>query len=228
VAVLKNVRPFGADGQGFAGVDFALTGLMLALGILNAVDVGFYIYQRMEVEYAAEVGAQAAWKTCNNLNGKPLLPATQNCTVANDATVSLTSAIATAIQSTSLNNNNKSVSLASGYPTEGYYCTNASNVLQSYRGLRGGKPPLCGGGSGALLFGQFHPVRHCHGDSELRPNPLSGPEQSGIFGIKTFMRPSSQRNAQLCTQRRGGAMDNTVVRNRLLSLSVFGSVAVIL
>lgn len=104
--------------------------MLLSVGVLNAVDLGYYMYQRMEVENAAEVGAQTAWKTCYDQS--TMLPATTKCS-------GLNAAITTAIQSTSLGT---SVSLASGYPTEGYYCVNASNALQSVGSLSA-KPSDC-------------------------------------------------------------------------------------
>jgi Flp pilus assembly protein TadG len=109
-------------------VEFALTGTMLAYGLLNAVDLGYYIYRRMEVENAADVGAQAATITCKQAQ----LPATTNCP-------GLNAAITSAIQNTSLGT---AVALASGYPTEGYYCTNSSNVLQ-YVSSVSSKPSNC-------------------------------------------------------------------------------------
>ena len=65
-AVLNSLCRFGADARGLAGIEFAITGLMLVAGVLNAVDAGYYIYLRMEVENAAEAGAQAAWNICND------------------------------------------------------------------------------------------------------------------------------------------------------------------
>jgi hypothetical protein len=86
---------------------------------LNAVDLGYYMYQRMEVENAAEVGAQAAWKA--RYDQSTMLPATQNC-------AGLNAAVPAAIQGTTLGNK---VSLAAGYPAEGCYCVNGSNALQA-------------------------------------------------------------------------------------------------
>jgi hypothetical protein len=91
----KSNKSFVGDTQGAAAVEFAGAAMMLIVGILNAVDVGYYVLKRMEVENAAQVGAQAAWKTCYDQSF--MLPATQNCP-------SLTSAITAAIQSTSLGN----------------------------------------------------------------------------------------------------------------------------
>lgn len=120
--VLKKLRCFGADAHGLAGIEFALSGLFLAVGLLNAVDVGYYIYRRMEVENAAHSGAEAALKSCAATNPNeqnPMLPATQYCP-------GLVTAVTSAIQSTSLGT---SVALVSGYPAEGYYCVDASNAL---------------------------------------------------------------------------------------------------
>jgi Flp pilus assembly protein TadG len=121
---------FWNDRRGAAAVEFAGAALFLVLGLLNAVDVGYYTYRRMEVENAAQVGAQAAWKTCNDTS--TMLPVTKNCP-------GLNTAITAAIQSTSLGS---AVSLASGYPIEGYYCANASGTLQSVGSLSS-KPTDC-------------------------------------------------------------------------------------
>jgi Flp pilus assembly protein TadG len=127
-AIVKRVRRFGADAKGVAGIEFAITSTMLAFGLLNAVDLGYYMYRRMEVENAADVGAQAAMKTCDQNS----LPATTNCSELNTA-------INAAIHNTSLGT---AVSLAAGYPIEGYYCTNSSNALQ-YVSSMSNKPSNC-------------------------------------------------------------------------------------
>src|ERR1700738_1969732 len=108
----------GQDRRGTAAVEFALVAGLLAVGLLNTIDFGYYMYTRMEVENAAEMGAQASWKTCNDPT--TMLPATKNC-------AGLTTAIAAAIQSTSLGT---AVSLVSGSPSEGYYCVNSQQTLQ--------------------------------------------------------------------------------------------------
>jgi uncharacterized membrane protein len=124
------LRLFRHDNGGTAAVEFGVSALFLVLGLLNAVDLGYYTYRRMEVENAAQVGAQTAWKTCNDISS--MLPATQKCP-------GLNAAIAAAIQSTSLGN---TVSLADGYPVEGYYCVNMSGTMQSVGSLSS-KPADC-------------------------------------------------------------------------------------
>jgi uncharacterized membrane protein len=127
----KHVRRLlRCDTHGTAAIEFALSAMFLVAGLLNAVDMGFYEYRRMEVENAAEVGAQAAWKTCYDQSF--MLPATQNCP-------GLNAAITTAIHSTSLGS---AVTLAPGYPVEGYYCASSTGTLQSVGSLSS-KPADC-------------------------------------------------------------------------------------
>src|ERR1700756_2430202 len=126
----SRLRLLGRDRGGGAAVEFALASLLLVLAVLNAIDFGYYMYQRMEVEYAAQVGAQAAWKTCYDTSS--MLPATQNCTGLNNA-------ITAAVQATSLGTN---LSLQSGYPAEGYYCATSSGALQAVGSLAS-KPANC-------------------------------------------------------------------------------------
>ena len=116
-------RLFRRNERGAAAIEFAAAAMLLVVGVLNGVDVGYYTYQRMEVENAAQVGAQVAWKTC--YDSSSMLPATTACS-------GLTDAIRSAIQTTSLGSN---VSLQSGYPTEGYYCVDASGMLHSVGSL---------------------------------------------------------------------------------------------
>jgi len=77
-AVYRKVRTLRGETRATAAIEFAGTAALLSVGLLNAVDVGYYMYRRMEVENAAQVAAQAAWKTCT----QSMLPATQNCPVA--------------------------------------------------------------------------------------------------------------------------------------------------
>ena len=68
------IRAVRADTSGAAASEFALLAISLVLGLLNAVDMGRYEYQRLQVENAAQAGAQAAWHTCNDPSS--MLPAT--------------------------------------------------------------------------------------------------------------------------------------------------------
>ena len=122
------VEAIGADQSGVSAIEFAFFVGLLVFGLLNAADVSIYIYKRMQVENATEMGAQAAWKACDPNH----LPATINCP-------GLTTAVQNAIQSTSLGTQ---VSLQSGYPAEGWYCVDSSGVLQYVSGPSA-KPTDC-------------------------------------------------------------------------------------
>ena len=101
--------------DGVAAIEFAMIGGFASISMLNAADVAIYARDRLEVENATEIGAQAAWKTCDSKH----VPATVNCP-------GLNSAVTTAVQSTSLGT---AVTLQSGSPSEGYYCVDSSGVL---------------------------------------------------------------------------------------------------
>ncbi len=179
-SVSSKLRLFGANAWGVAGIEFALTGLVLVIGLLNAVDVGYYAYRRMEVENAAEVGAQAAWKNCTDPQNT-MLPVTQNCP-------GLNTAITTAIQSTSLGT---AVSLASGYPAEDYRCVNSSNVLQSVGSVSSPKPANCAAaGNPSGTAGDYLQVGVTCQYQSLFPGPISVMSVSGVSSITktTWMR----------------------------------------
>src|SRR5260370_36905629 len=93
----------------------------------------------MEVANAAEMGEQAAWKTCDTTK----LPATTNC-------AGLKSAMTAAIQATSLGQN---VSLVQGSPAEGYYCVDSSNALERVSDVSN-KPSDCS----AVGMSSLHPA----------------------------------------------------------------------
>jgi Flp pilus assembly protein TadG len=99
-----------------AGIEFALVAGALCLIMLNAFDIANYIHKRMQVENAAQMGAQAAWKTCDPTK----LPATKLCE-------GLNAAVTAAVQSTSLGHG---VTLESGSLSEGYFCLDLSGALK--------------------------------------------------------------------------------------------------
>jgi hypothetical protein len=108
-----------------------------------------------------------------------MLPATVNCTTANGAAVNLNTAITAAIQSSSLGT---SITLLSGYPAEGYYCINASGMLQSVGSLSS-KPSDCSAaGNSALTPGDYIQVGVTYTYAPLFPG-ISVMGASGITSI---------------------------------------------
>lgn len=113
---IRHPRRLFACRAGTATIEFAFVSSILLIMFLNLIDVSLRIWSQMEVDNAAEVGAQAAYANCAGLP----VPATTNCTA-------MTTDITAAIQSTSLGSN---VTLSGGAPTETYYCLK-SNALFS-------------------------------------------------------------------------------------------------
>lgn len=95
-------------------IEFAFVAPILVVLIVNILDFSSLIWDQMEVDYSAQMGAQAAYKTC----ATGTLPAKSNC-------ANLNTKVTTAIQSTSLGTG---VSLTSGYPTETYYCVSGTSL----------------------------------------------------------------------------------------------------
>lgn len=97
-------------------IEFALLAPILIILLMNIMDFSRLIWARMEVDNAARMGAQAAFKSCST----GTLPATANCSALNTV-------VTTAIQATSLGT---AVSLTSGYPAENYYCISGTTLQQ--------------------------------------------------------------------------------------------------
>lgn len=173
---IRKLPSFRRDARGTAAIEFAGAGMLLAVGLLNAVDFGYYMYQRMEVENAAQVGAQVAWKTCSQSS---MLPATQNC-------AGLNAAVTTAIQSTTLGS---AVTLVSGYPTEGYYCVNASNQLQSVGSVTSSEPTDCSAAGNA----NTSPGDYLQIQVTFAYAPMFGITVMGMSGITSISKTSWMR-----------------------------------
>ena len=133
-----SAKTLWSDARGTSAIEFSFFAGLLSLAVLNITDVSVYLYKRMEVENATQMGVQAAFKTCDPSAG--YLPATTSCP-------GLTTAITNAIQSTSLGN---LVKLQSGSPSEGYYCVNSSGSLQ-YVSAVSTKPADCSAAGMASL-----------------------------------------------------------------------------
>jgi len=116
------------DTRGVASVEFAIVAVFMMTAILNAADVGSYVYQAMEVENAAQMAAQAALQNCTAMQ----VPVTTACP-------DFSTKITTALTSTSLGTG---VALKGGSPAEAYYCVDAGNTLVQV-GTPGNKPANC-------------------------------------------------------------------------------------
>jgi len=133
INVAAKIPTFRSDKRGTSAIELSFFLGLLAFGMLNVADISIYIYQRMEVENATQMGVQAAWSNCDPTQGQvPAMFPAGNCP-------NLTTNITTAVTSTSLGAN---VQLQSGSPSEGYYCVNSSGTLQ-YVSSVSSKPADC-------------------------------------------------------------------------------------
>jgi Flp pilus assembly protein TadG len=111
--ILSLSRRYASDQRGAAAAEFALVLTLLTIPILNVLDVALYAWQKIQVDNAAQMGAQAARATCSYNNQ----PATINCP-------SLNSAVQTAVRSTSLGSN------VTSSTAEHYYCTVSGSLVK--------------------------------------------------------------------------------------------------
>ena len=173
-ALRDSFARFRSDTRGAAAVEFGFVGLMFITGVLNAFELGRFAYERMQVENAAYAGAQAAWAEC----GYNSLPATQKCTTLNTK-------VTAAIQGTSLGSK---VTLSSAGITEGYYCVNASNALQSVGSLTS-KPANCSAaGNSSVSPGDYIQI-----NVTFSYTPLLSMTVMGARGASTITKTSWMR-----------------------------------
>ena len=155
------VKALGRDRRGTSAIEFSIFAGIMSFAILNVADISIYIYQRMQVENATEMGAQAAWKTCDTSH----LPATTKCS-------GLNAAVTRSVQSTSLGTR---VQLQTGSPSEGYYCVNSSNQLQLMNGVSSAKPADCtAAGNAGFTPGDYIQIQTTFTYAPLFPNLTVG------------------------------------------------------
>ena len=144
----RSIKAMSVDRRGVAAIEFGIFAPLLFLALANVVDVTIYLYQRMQVQNATEVAAQAAWKTCD----LTALPLTTDCsTLAASVT-----AVQNALGSTSLGT---AVSLVSGSPSVGYYCVNSSNALQYVSNISSNPADCTAAGTPSLRPGYYIQVQ---------------------------------------------------------------------
>ena len=142
----SHLRRYRSEQRGAAAAEFALVLSLLTLPVLNAVDLALYAWDRMQVDNAAQVAAQAAWEACpKSFN----LPATPN---SYSKCPNMPAAVTTAAQSTTLGTG---VTVSS--TAENYYCVNTStNALVTVGSFPNTKPSDCSSvGSGSDKPGDY-------------------------------------------------------------------------
>ena len=110
----KFFRLFVMSAAGTVATEFAIVVPFLVFLLFNLVDFTLLIWAQMELDFAAQMGAQAAYSACTGGG----MPALSNC-------AGLTAAVNQAIGETSLGSQ---VTLASGSPGEIYYCPSGGSL----------------------------------------------------------------------------------------------------
>lgn len=117
IALMERTRErwfaYRRDTRGSAAAEFAMWLGILVLPVLNAIDLGFYAYQSMQVQQAAQSAAQTAFSLCNATTA----PVATNCS-------NLNTELNTAFKSTSLGTD-----VVWSTSSEAWYCVNTSDAL---------------------------------------------------------------------------------------------------
>lgn len=122
------MRRFRSDERGVVSVEFALSAVFLMTAMLNAADVGDYVYKSMQVENGAQMAAQTALQACTVSQ----VPVTTSCP-------GFAGKASTAVASTSLG---ASLTLDGGAVTEAYFCVDTTGKLTQV-GTIGKAPATC-------------------------------------------------------------------------------------
>jgi Flp pilus assembly protein TadG len=154
------VQYTAAEG-GTAAMEFAIWLLVLVPVFVNAIDLGRYVYEKMQVSNVAQTAAQAAWLHCAT-------PPTSNCaTFDSDLSTAITYAshLSSAVQEDT------------GQREEGYYCADtATGALVSNAAQT--PPTTCPSGAKAGYYFKlqvhytYHPLFSRVSASSLLANPI--------------------------------------------------------
>jgi len=113
---MSRAAKFAKDRKGSAAVEFVLWLALLIVPVLSIVDIGAYVFQKMQLQIASQAAVQFIWHTCDpNLGG---VPAFQKCSALTLADIT------TSAQSTTLGTDITVTAVK-----EGGACTKASNTL---------------------------------------------------------------------------------------------------
>lgn len=127
------VQAFVQSEDGGPAAEFALFATILAPLILNFIDMGWYVYQRMQTENVGQAAAQAAWATCTTV------PATATACPRLENAVNSALAGSTLAKDgangVSWTNSPQAISpQKTVWQDMGYYCPDGSNVLVKQSG----------------------------------------------------------------------------------------------
>lgn len=165
------------DQSGAAAVEFALVTGTLTTLLLNGLEIGRYYFIRMEVQNATQMAVQSVWKICDTASENPV---TIRCS-------GRISAMSRGLQSTTLGDD---VTLATGFPTEAYYCTSTTTgQLQLVGAVTDQRPADCSAaGSSADRPGNYLIVRGVYTYTPLFRGITIGSTLPGTIQATSTMR----------------------------------------
>lgn len=114
------LRDFSKDTRAGAALELALWVAILALPLLNVIDIGLYVFRRMQVENAGQMAVQSAWGSCDDSSEQR--PVTTKCQPSGGT-------LETYMRSIAQGSNSLTTDITMTAPTVKYYCLNNSNSL---------------------------------------------------------------------------------------------------
>jgi Flp pilus assembly protein TadG len=135
----RRTRSFFGNQRGAAAIELALWAGILVIPILSVVDIGFYQYQKAELETATDAAGQALFNACDPVKLPVTLRCTGYSTVINNAMSAATSL---------------GGSVTATATTEGYYCMNGT-ALQATGGALANGPTTCSNGAASADYVQI-------------------------------------------------------------------------
>lgn len=113
-----NILRYWREQRGAAAIEFAIILSLLVVPMMSVVDVGVYTFSKIQVENAAQSAAQTLWATCTSASNWPFSNYCTQIQTGTSTTMSVSAAVTSAAQQTSLGSNVTVSSI-----TDGYYCT---------------------------------------------------------------------------------------------------------
>ena len=88
-ALARKIRAFKRNDTGASAIEFALISTVLAIIMLNAIDIGIFMFRKMEITGAVRAGAQYALVAKEAATGALITGVVQDSTDLEDVTVTV-------------------------------------------------------------------------------------------------------------------------------------------
>jgi Flp pilus assembly protein TadG len=173
-------RALADDCRGSVAVEFALITGALALIAFNVVDLGVYVYTRMQLELAAEAAVGYARATCNTSAKLPATYPTNHCS----------STLQADMQTAAQHNSTLGTAVTLGTLTENYYCANSTTGALAVAGSLSSPSANCSAAvSGSTTApGLYINVRANYTYSPMFPNLTVTSALPSAMGKTAWMR----------------------------------------